>query len=456
MGTRSNNSQSCSEEQPNVVLMTADSVRADHCGFLNAEMDTTPTLDKLAEEGVVFENAIAPGPRTPSSMPVIWTGEYVGNENKKVYTNKTEKRSNWQARRDRIRRHLDRFETIAERFQSVGYDTGGITTNPWTDTDTAFQQGFDHFEQIERIPSDRSKTFFRRIINQTSSLSKFPDARRWLLLWTDIYHRILKIREQLTEPYFLWVFLLDTHMPYFSPRKCRKENTSVGMYYANVKYEYSHEPVYTIPDRLEKRLNAAYRDTIRSVDACVSRLLNDLEADDPAFVFHSDHGEAQYEHGTRGHRPELYEENLKVPLLAHNVGETGRVSEQVALRKLPEYLTSIATDNCSAEILQESPTIAKTEKNERTAIRTNEWKRISSSESWYGSKDAALDELYHLGSDPGETNNVFEARKEVAECCDQWLSQHTSSLEERHAISTAATELIEESDPQQTDLVENV
>ncbi|MEF8902078.1 MAG: sulfatase-like hydrolase/transferase, partial [Halovenus sp.] len=58
----------------NIVLVSIDSLRADHCGFMGYGKETTPNLDRLAREGVVFENAIAPGPATAQSMPAIFTG----------------------------------------------------------------------------------------------------------------------------------------------------------------------------------------------------------------------------------------------------------------------------------------------------------------------------------------------------------------------------------------------
>jgi len=52
-----------------LVLVTVDSLRADHCGFHGCDRDTTPTLDRKAAAGVDFEHAIAPGPKTPSPFP---------------------------------------------------------------------------------------------------------------------------------------------------------------------------------------------------------------------------------------------------------------------------------------------------------------------------------------------------------------------------------------------------
>jgi arylsulfatase len=62
-------------EASNYVLVAADSLRGDRCGHLNSESDLTPTSDELAEDGIAFENAIAPGPSTYECMPSVWTGE---------------------------------------------------------------------------------------------------------------------------------------------------------------------------------------------------------------------------------------------------------------------------------------------------------------------------------------------------------------------------------------------
>ena len=81
----------------NIVLVTVDSLRADHCGFNGGDPELTPTLDDLAENGLVFENAFAPGPRTPSSMPVLMTGAFPSAQTGAF---------SWQSRWDRIRKHL--------------------------------------------------------------------------------------------------------------------------------------------------------------------------------------------------------------------------------------------------------------------------------------------------------------------------------------------------------------
>ena len=102
------------DDSRNIVMVTADSLRADHCGFVDSESSLTPTIDRLAEEGVSYSEAIAPGPRTPSSVPVLFTGEFMTDH-------ESWSMADWQGRQSRIGRHMERFTHLSERLQRRGY-----------------------------------------------------------------------------------------------------------------------------------------------------------------------------------------------------------------------------------------------------------------------------------------------------------------------------------------------
>ncbi|WP_251328875.1 sulfatase [Haloplanus pelagicus] len=395
----------------NVILVTVDSLRADHCGFLGADRDLTPTLDAMAADGLVFEQAFAPGPRTPSSMPVVFTGEFVRQRDLGVYRSYDEKRSAHVERRARIRRHLDRFRTVPERFGALGYDTAGVTANPWTDAETNFDRGFDVFHAVQNSDVEpRSLPLGRAIGTLTDA-----GVDDWLLTWPDFYDLIIEARAELDEPYFLWVFLLDPHQPYFTPSRYREENSTPAMYYSNVRHSRFHGYTDPLPAHLETRLARAYRDTVRSVDAFVDRLLDDLADDDPTTVVHADHGESFHEHGTYGHRPQLYQENLHVPFLIHGAETTGRIETPVTLRDLPAYVTRAGSGGLDPTASARNFLLSRTEEAERTAVRTDDWTYISADETFadylYDFQPA---ELYRTTVDPGETRNLI-AEAEMAE-----------------------------------------
>lgn len=416
----------------NIVMVTADSLRADHCGFVNGGMATTPTLDRMANDGVVFENAIAPGPRTPSSMPEIFTGEPLPKTRAD--------RWDWKVRTARIGGHLSNHETIAQRFSEMGYSTAAYTANPWTSRSTNFHRGFDRFQEVKHdttraLVSRFSGTVFIPIV----WASRWVHKDSWFSQWTTFYKDVLETAKELDKPYFLWVFLLDTHTPYVVPRRDRKESSTAGMYYAllrssSVFGEATGKSYYRdqLPASVESRIKQAYRDAIRSVDRFVNVLWRELQEDDPVFVFHSDHGEAFNEHGTYGHQQALYEENVRVPLVMYNTDNRATLTEPVSLRSLPEMLTSCAGDerpdpsDWTSEYV-----VSRTEDSETMAVRSGQWKYILTSDSA---------ELYDLTRDPGEQRNLIDQEERTVAELHDVLETHKQQLPEQDERGDQQTE----------------
>ena len=106
-----------SDDRPNVVLITYDSLRADHCGFMGYERATTPALDRLAQNGVVSENAVASGVPTIASMTAVMTGEH-SLASPEIGFN-TQQREEVSSR-----------PTVAELLSEAEYATGALSPNP--------------------------------------------------------------------------------------------------------------------------------------------------------------------------------------------------------------------------------------------------------------------------------------------------------------------------------------
>jgi arylsulfatase len=205
--------------RPNIVLVTVDSLRADHCGFHGYDREITPTLDRLADEGLILENAIAPGPATPESMSVIHTGQflkpyYTGNADVPIIH-----------RRENVRSHLSNHPTIAEALSRAGYTTLGFSPNPFTSRPFGFQKGFDEYEDFldstSRGPtSSIYRRMFERFIGGDTQLTPIRLLLNWIQReemfksWDQYYDQVVDTVNRVEEPFFLWVFLLDTHLPY--------------------------------------------------------------------------------------------------------------------------------------------------------------------------------------------------------------------------------------------------
>jgi len=402
----------------NVVLVTIDSLRADHCGFLAEGMDTTPTLDALADGGVVFEDAIAPGPRTPSSMPALFTGarlpvrEHAGDD------------GDLSARLGWIGRHLADHPTIAERFSERGYATIGITGNPYTNRETNFDAGVDTFLDLMTEAKDDYVDPFPGLFANVALnyLRDWWHGRGFALQWPTYLQRLEEHLSTLQEPYFLWLFLMDPHSPYIPPRQNREAVSTLGTYYGLVRgtslIDHSERSFLKedMPPHIGERLHGAYTDSVRGVDQFVGELLDRLEPHDPLVAVHADHGEAFGDHGRYGHQPSLYEENIHVPFLLANTEQTARLRGPLDLINLPEILLAYAegTDPDPASWLTEYA-VSTTEHGDRIAVRDDRYKFISTPDRTA---------VYDLAIDPDETDNIattFEDLARLAAVADDHL-----------------------------------
>ena len=413
-----------------IVLLTVDSLRADHCGFLGATgdaADLTPTMDGLADDGVVFADAVAPGPRTPSSMPELFTGAPT------VPGDDRPGDDYWQRQRGVIRRHMRRHRSVAERLRGRGYTTVGVTANPWTQG-TGFDRGFDRFVEVNSgTLGSYGPSVFRgadRVLNDThvGDRLSWDNKREWFIRWTDFYDSVEPALTDESGPVFLWVFLLDTHQPYLTPERFRRESSALGMYYASFS-ELSRDR--TVPAHVDTRLRRAYRDSVRSVDEFLARLRADAGGTDPILVVHADHGEAFGEHGTYGHERQLYRENLHVPLFVANADghDRTRVDDPVSLRRLPDIVTDLADDGrVTPEEYTAEFAVATCENATATCVGGREWRYV---------RDADGEELYHRPSDPEERSNVAGRHPAVAAALGRVADRYHADRDERATIADA-------------------
>ena len=408
----------------NIVLVTVDSLRADHCSFAGYDRETTPALDQMAAEGFVFANAVAPGPTTPESMPAILTGKYPAD--------RVTDPSRLTTKQKRIHDHVRARDTLAERLSRMGYATGAFTPNPWTSQFFGFEDGFDRFEDF--MGSDLSSPIWERILDCGGS--KSLAAARLVLSWVQrenvfkpweaFIDNALDWAARARSPYFLWVFLLDVHFPYL-PSPTYRTQSRWREYEANLRL-YLEDQHMPYPPRVHEQLRTAYDDSIRYTDAFFSRLRTELADDDPIVIVHGDHGEAFCEHGTYTHQNVLYEENVRVPLVVAG-GPSGRVERPVSLRVLPELVTELAaTGTVSDAVEPDAYVTARTPDGRMTAIQGGRAKYIRS---------ASETELYDLtrGEHAPVTNRELEA------VCERLAGQVDTGEREERLLAAAAEEV---------------
>ncbi|WP_129115400.1 sulfatase-like hydrolase/transferase [Halegenticoccus tardaugens] len=420
------------EDHQNILLVTTDSVRADYCSYLTRGRNTTPYLDSLVNESAVFTNAISPGPRTPSSMPVIFTGEHYRS---------TPTQEDFGSRYSRIADHMRRYETIAQLLSKQGYATAAYTANPWTTEATLFDQSVDCFRMIgskhqqinDNLDGDRNINLYERLSHIGDQWLKKTD---WFSQWPAFYEEIRSAINQLKEPWFIWVFLLDTHSPYIVPKKFRNEISGPAMYYSAIRHNYTimrnghHE---NPPNHLVSFLEQSYRDSIRSVDGFIEALEADVNYDNTTLIFHSDHGEAFGEHGTYGHQPELFEENIRVPFLIKGGVEPSWIDRPISLIELPKIIEYIVESRIiSPNDFTDDFVVSKTEFGEETAVRGERWKYIQK-------RDGA--KLFDLKNDPGEQIDLLDQEPEIAEKLQETHKRHERTRREKTKIGEKMREI---------------
>ena len=417
-----------SGSHPNLVLVSIDSLRGDHCGFLGDKRELTPTLDAFAAEGVAFENAVAPGPQTFSSMPAIFTGKSRSPTTLENYPQD----SHWERRLAGIDDHLRRYASLPERLRERGYDTAGVTPNPWTSSASGFDRGFNQFVDFseqgskgkigavaKRIPGiDTDSRPVELVLNMVSGSEFFAQ-------WETLYGEIQRVREQLSEPYFLWVFILDTHFPFITSRAHRQEQSLFEMYYSAYR---SSEPMRGNDDGMashaRKSLERSYRDTVRASDAFLKRLQRDFAEDDPTIIVHSDHGESFGEHGNYGHHHrQVYDENIHVPYVVYNAGVSDTIETPISLRTVYDTVLTIAQNGTFDPTASTEPyAIATSECGRNRTVRGSRFKYLE-----HGDESI----LFDIKSDPDEQQDLSAVRRELSQTLERQLARL-----DRHTVET--------------------
>jgi arylsulfatase A-like enzyme len=280
------------ETRRRVLLLTIDTLRADHLGINGQALDTTPFLDSLLARGWNFRRAIAPLARTTPALASLLTGAYPHTTGVRTLV-------------DPLR---DDVATLTERLRARGFATVAVISNHMLTSDRRLDRGFDVYD----LASDERDA------------AGTPDAAlaRAAALDPD-------------QPTFLWVHYIDPHVPYHPPPELARrfdpgyagpyalhfgpEQGAIGA--AAYPEELGKEgAVYRneLPDAVNAHVRRLYAADIRYTDDQIARLLAGLRerlGETWLVVLTSDHGESLGEHGYYyDHGDYVYDPGLRVPL----------------------------------------------------------------------------------------------------------------------------------------------
>ncbi len=319
---------------PNLVVLVLDSVRRDHLSCYGHARDTTPVIDRIADEAVVFGNAYAASCWTLPSHASLFTGRYPSRHRADFDTMSL----------------ADHNPTIAELLSARGYDTACISCNGFISSHTNLTKGFDTAIDVGRLAGGRTgfgprlrRAVHRRWRNLTA---RDRGARRATLL----ARRWLAERSP-DRPFFLFVNYMECHSPYRLRGEAR---------YRFVRPDHRSRVNGIAQDPFgvmagARSLSKSDLDGLRDLyDGCLSYLDQQVEAldsqlrairqvDRTALMVTSDHGESFGEHGLMDHQYGLYEHLIAVPLILRLPGREGRGTERTALAQHVDLLPTVGS-----------------------------------------------------------------------------------------------------------------
>jgi arylsulfatase A-like enzyme len=309
---------------PNVLIIVMDTVRADHLSALGYERNTSPNLDRLAAQGVLFENAFSTSSWTLPAHASLLTGRFPFEHGAEVMA------------------YDGRYPTLAEEFRRRGYRTGAFSANTFFFIpQNGFGTGFLHFEGLFSTLTDALiRPFYgRQLVSlyAEASYSDLPGRRPADQINSDF---LRWLPQDGARPFFVVLNYFDAHAPYLPPAPFRSRFSSKPDPGGILNYIADREKLDRPDDTRDER--DAYDGAIAFEDAEIGALLVSLRdlhlSDNTMVVILADHGEFFGEHGLFMHRNALYLEGIRVPLFLLWPGHLPagvRITTPVSIASLP-------------------------------------------------------------------------------------------------------------------------
>lgn len=356
----------------NLLLVTLDTTRADRLGCYGHDGIETPNVDRLAREGVLFTRAIAPSPVTLPSHATILTGLHPLHHG---------------ARANALTRLGDEHVTLAEALKEAGYETAAFVSAFVLDEQFGIAQGFDHYD------ADVAQTSpFWSAVAERRGDETCDRALAWL-------------QDRKRTPFFLWVHFFDPHWAYEPPSPHAQR--------------YRHMP---------------YDGEIAFADEQLGRLLTLLDerglSDTTLVVLASDHGEGLLQHDEPTHGCLVHDSTLHVPLIlrcGRRLGGGAYVSPVVGLVDVMPTVLTLLGVRVPAGL--DGVDLTKPPNGSRALyVETLEGLAEYGWAALLGVREGDLKyihgprpELYDLGRDPYEEDNVIAEKADLARALRQRL-----------------------------------
>jgi len=456
-------------ENPNILIITLDAVRAKNLSIYGYEKNTTPNLKKILPDCVLYQNAISSSYWTMPSIASLFTGTYPSTHN--------------------LMHDGDvlnpNFITLPEFLKENGYLTIGLSPNPYVSEYNGLNRGFENFDDFfsksrgARALDWVNKEGFRKYFNDFLESAKNTDLYKRLFWFfsgfRDKYamntnQKIFSLTRNIRssdKPFFMYVHYDEAHTPYVLPRLYRKhflkhnsKKEPWKINQNNVKY-YSNEIKMNNDDF--QILRDIYDGAIRYLDQIVYDIIIHLKNNDlyenTLIIITSDHGDQLGEHNLFLHNFSLYDDLIKVPLIIkypNNVQMTGvenKIVQNVDI--FPTILDLLQIDNelllkqfqgnsvMSHSINNRNQTYGISELLKPFGLNMLKYKHvlnrfdrklisIRTINNKYIYSTDGMHEYYDLKTDPNEMNNMINInsniKSELKNNLDPWIKKFTTEI----------------------------
>lgn len=408
----------------NLVIISIDTLRADHMGIYGYDKDTTPYIDALAKNSITFTNVRTVVPMTYPSFVALMTG--LDPFHTRILANRDQKIEN-------------NTETLATILKRSGYANAAFTTGALS-PETGLLKGFDkkeymYYKSFFNFPAeDDHQVFYQTSRNEYESL--VDNSIAWL-------------KNNKQEKFFLWVHLLDPHAPYQPPDdlRCRfnksyctviKNTSDKDLELLRAQNQFCQES----PVRKETvgLMETLYDGGVAYSDRLTGRILQALKDsgvdDNTLVVIYGDHGEGFDHNYYFNHRGVLYDSAIRIPLIIRNPSSVTKEKSSMLIQNTDIFPTLL-------DLLgMQSPSVAEAQR----MSFANVFKAFSLLDMFYPKRKASFsvnndlskyavvdggykyiyslpqscllnqqtEELYNIKADAEENNNVLLKEKEKA------------------------------------------
>lgn len=409
------------DETPNVVVLVIDTGRGDHASVHGYGRPTTPYLEELAADGVVFANAISGSSWTLPGLGSMFTGRPAGQLS-----------AGWVTPLDGA------YPTLAEALEAHGYLTAGFVANvDFGAPAYGLGRGFTHYRVFRNsvtelmMSSSLGRLSVRKRVIARLTGSADIAGRKTAVQVTDEF---LKWVEGTDRPFFAFLNYFDTHQPYLPPdsfavRFGAEDHRTPRALVHSTRTAWLPERPNLEPHEIEAEINA-YDAAYAYVDSEIQRAVEGLAAlellDGTLIIVTGDHGESLGEHGLFDHGSALYQPQIHVPLVMRFPGHIPagvRVNDYVSTIDLAATVLDLAAVPNSAGLAGHSlarwwditgaapaPTavvswLTRTDGIELQSAIVGQMKYIRTGRDGEWTRE----ELYHLGTDRGETTDLMDS-----------------------------------------------